>query len=189
MNRTRLSVFVLAVLFTPILAGADDPPKVQFQIIPLTTLSKESGQYNWSDKTFLEALDKTGADGWEFLTNSDHAVLFRKSAQKWEYKSVKVKNSPFPTLPSAGGADLDAYALILEWMAADGWTPCATNGLGEYTLFRREKRTDDTKPAKAEYQTLIWNKVIKDTGGAAGRWVQKVFLETLNKQGAEGCQL
>lgn len=175
----RLGVGFMFAILTLGPAHADEPAKAQFQTIRLETLSKDGGQFNWSKAEFLDALK--GGDGWEVLLTSDHAALFRKvkDGPKWEYKAVKIKNSPFAT---TGMKDTDAYALILDRMAADGYTPCAVDGLGLHTLFKRAK---DVKPAKAEFTTLMWKDVIKSTNAPADRFKEKEFVETLNKQGGE----
>lgn len=82
--------------------------------------------------------------------------------------------------------DVDAFGLILDRMAADGYIPCAINGLGEYTLYKRQK---DVKPAKTEFQTILWADVIKSKTAPAERFKDKEFLETLNKNGSEGWEV
>lgn len=93
----RLGVGLALAILPPSPTRADEPAKVEFQTIKLEKLSKEGGQFDWSKADFLEALK--GGDGWEVLLTSEHAALFRKTKDgpKWEYKSVKIKNSPFAT--------------------------------------------------------------------------------------------
>jgi|GEM_PF-6361767 len=94
----------------------------------------------------MEALK--GSDGWEVLATSDYGILLRKfkDGPKWEYKSVKIKNSPFSV---SGMKDTDAFDLILHRLAIDGDTLCAINGIAEYTLFKR-------KPSGLESRWGCW---------------------------------
>ncbi|MFM8271262.1 MAG: hypothetical protein ACKODX_02910 [Gemmata sp.] len=173
---------MLAALL-PAPANADEPAKAQFQTVKLQTLAKTGAQYDWSKTEFIEAL-KAG-DGWEVLATSDSAILLRKGKDgpKWEYKSVKIKNCP---LSITGMSDTDAFGVILDRMASDGYMPCAVNGIGEHTLFKRVK---DAKPAKTEFQTLLLADVIKAKAAPYERFKEKEFVEALNKQGAEGWEV
>ena len=180
--KSLASGLVLAILL-PALTHADEPAKAQFQTVKLQTLAKTGAQYDWSKTEFIEALK--GGDGWEVLATSDSAILFRKGKDgpKWEYKSVKIKNSPFSI---TGMKDTDAFGLILDRMASDGYMPCAASGIGEHTLFKRVK---DAKPLKTEYQTLLLADVVKSKAAPAERFKEKEFIEALNKQGGDGWEV
>jgi hypothetical protein len=174
-------VLVVAVL-TPALAQTDEPAKAQFQVIKLQTLSKTGAQHDWSKPEFTDAL--MGSEGWEVLLASDAGILLRKTKDgpKWEYKAVKLKNSPFSIVAMK---DVDAFTLILDRMATDSYTLCAVNAFGEYTLFKQAK---GAKPIKTEHQTLLWHDVLKSQV-ASERFKDKEFIETLNKQGGEGWEV
>lgn len=163
-------------------ARADEPAKSEYQAAPFEKLSPKGGQFNWGEEAFLTSINKQGGDGWEALLTSDVAFLFRKpnDGPKWEYKSVKVKNSPFSVL---GMKDEDAYTIILDRMGSDGFVPCAVNGVGEYTLFKRAK---DLKPGKLEFQLVMLADVVKAKTAPAERWREKEFVDALNKYGGEG---
>ncbi|MCI0702029.1 MAG: hypothetical protein L0241_13180 [Planctomycetia bacterium] len=180
---SRLGVGLILSILTLGLAQADEPAKAEFKTTSMEALTKGGETFDWSDANFLGNLK--GEDGWELLLTSNRAALFRKTkdSPKWEYKAVKAKNSPFATL---GMKDMDAFALILDRMATDGYRPCAVSELGNYILFKRVK---DAKPVKAEFQTLLWSDVIKSKVAPADRFKEKEFVETLNKQGGEGWEV
>jgi hypothetical protein len=163
-------------------AHADERAKTEYQTIPLQKLSKTGGEFNWAEEAFLAAINKQGEEGWETLLNSDVSFLFRKlkPGPKWEYKSVKIKNSPFAI---TGSKDVDAYEIILDRMGADGFVPCAVNTFAEYTLFKRVK---DAKPGKPEFKVILLGDVIKTKVAPAERWKEQEFLDVMNKQGSEG---
>jgi hypothetical protein len=178
----RMGVGLTCAVLASGLAPADEPAKAEFRTSKLDTLSKD-GQFDWGQAEFLDALE--GGDGWEVLLASGSAALFRKTKDgpKWEYKAAKIKNSPLATF---GTKDTDAYGLILDRMASDGYAPCAVNALGEYTLFKRAKAV---KPAKAEFRTILWADVIKSQNAPAERFKEKEFAEALDKQGGEGWEV
>jgi hypothetical protein len=182
---TRLGIGLLLVAFAANLIRADEPTKAQFQTIKLETLSKGGGQFDWSNEQFLSNVSKQGEAGWELLLTSERAALFRKTKDgpKWEYKSVKLKNSPFVV---AGMKDTDAYALLLDRLASEGYAPCAVDGLGEYTLLKRAK---DSKPAKTELETVLLTDIVKAKVPPASRWSEKEFIDGLNKKGADGWEV
>jgi len=124
----RLGVGLMLAILTTSLARTDEPAKAQFQTTKLETLSN-TGKFDWSKTEFLDALN--GDEGWEALLTSVHVALFRETedSPKWEYKAVKIKNSPFA---STGTKDTNACALILDRLGSDGYVPCAVSGLGEY---------------------------------------------------------
>jgi hypothetical protein len=175
----RMGVGLILAILTPGLAWTDEPPKAQFQTIKL----KIEQAFDLSKPEFMDLLK--GDEGWEVLLMSEHAILVRKvkDGPKWEYKAVKVKNSPFAIM---GMKDVDAFGLIIDRMAGDGYTPCAVNGLADYTLYKRVK---DAKPSKAEFQTLLWQDQLKSKEPPADRFTEKGFIEVLNKQGGEGWEV
>jgi hypothetical protein len=102
------------------------------------------------------------------LLSSDAAFLFRKPPEgpKWEYKAVN-KESPLHGKQD----EVEAYTIILDRMADDGYVPCAVlYSPKPCTLFKRAK---DVKPVKAEFQ-LVENVAGRDR------------VDALNKHGSEG---
>lgn len=181
----RLAMGLLLAALTGSLVQADEPAKAQFQTVKFEMLSKTAGSNDWSDESFLKSMSKQGDDSWELLLTSDHAALFRKAKDgpKWEYKSVRLANGPL-TIESS--KDTDAYSLILDRMAADGYAPCAVNELGTYTLFKRVK---EAKPEKTEFQVFLLADLFKSRVAPASRWGEKEFIDAINKQGGEGWEV
>lgn len=132
--------WLLAILATPQGHG-DEPATDQFQTIPFIKLvpkiipndvklvpkavepkeaAKEVAMMIWRwEAALVEALNSSGAEGWEVTLSSKYAFLLRKGkvAQKWEYKLVRASQSP---LVGQVGEE-EALSLILERLAVQGW--------------------------------------------------------------------
>jgi hypothetical protein len=91
----------------------------------------------------------------------------------------EVTNTPFAT---TGNRDVEAYAILLNRMATDGFAPCAVSQLADYTLFTR---TEGAKRDKPDFRIVLLADVLVSKGAPAERWARSEFVEVLNKLGEE----